>query len=503
MSGGRNHVDLGAIARATLLRFGFLVDAPAEALAEAARLNEPNFASGGGQPGLKDLSGWLWSSIDNDDSRDLDQIEYIDAGRDGTRLYVAIADLESFVGRGDPLDRAAQHNTTSIYTGVHTFPLFPDRLSTNLTSLVENQKRLAVVVEMHFSGNGELEESSVYRAVVQNQAQLTYRAVGAWLDHVPNRNSAVSARVLNKIEASAALQQQLRQQRELADILCGRRRELGALTLETIEVRPELTPQGQWELQPATRNAATQLIEDFMIAANQATVSYLNQRGCPTLHRVVRVPKNWPEIVRLAAGHGEKLPTQPDSVALEGFLTRQRQKDPDRFPDLSLAVIKLLGRGEYVVAGCKGEAPGHFALAVEGYAHTTAPNRRYPDIITQRLLCAALAGQPQAYSESELSGLVQHCTEKEGDAKKAERSVHKSIAAAAMSGRIGESFEGIITGASEKGVWARLRHPLVEGRVHGATPGIAVGDRVRVKLVLADPWRGFIDFDLLDRLPRN
>ena len=501
MSNG-NHVDLAAIAHQTLLRYGFLTEPPADALAEAAHLSEPDFTKNAAS-GLKDMSGLLWSSIDNDDSRDLDQIEYIEAKGDEPVLYIGIADLVSFVRRDDPLDRAAQHNTTSVYTGVSTFPMFPDRLSTNLTSLVEDQKRLALVVEMHFSKTAELSASSVYRAVVQNRAQLTYRAVGAWLDHSPPDGSAVSTRVLAKINSSAALQQQLTEQRALADLLAVRRKQLGALTLESSEARPELSAQGQWDLLPVTRNSATRLIEDFMIAATQATVAFLRRKGCCTLHRVVRVPKTWPDIVKLAAAHGEKLPVEADSVALEGFLTRQRQKDSDRFPDLSLAVIKLLGRGEYMVAGCGSDAPGHFALAVEGYAHTTAPNRRYPDIITQRLLCAALAGQPHAYSEPELSALAQHCTEKEGDAKKAERSVQKSIAAAALKDRIGELFDGIITGASQAGVWVRVSHPMVEGRVRGSTAGIMVGDRVRVKLAMADPWRGFIDFDLFDRLPRR
>jgi exoribonuclease-2 len=309
--------------------------------------------------------------------------------------------------------------------------------------------------------------------------------------------------VLAKIGASDSLQRQLRRQNELAEVLRQRRKEMGALSLETIEARPELTPEGQWELEAAPRNAATRLIEDFMIAANQATVAFLQQKNFPTLRRVVRIPRDWPQIVKLAAAHGDKLPPEPDSLALEGFLTRQRRKEPDHFPDLSLAVIKLLGRGEYVVAGSDGVAPGHFGLAVEGYAHTTAPNRRYPDVITQRLLCSALAGERQAYGVSELSALAQHCTEKENDAKKAERSVHKSIAAASMAGRIGENFEGMITGAADKGVWVRVLHPPVEGRVHGAIGGLAVGDRVRVKLALADPWRGFIDFDILERLPRR
>ena len=464
---------------------------------------EPDIGQAGGSGKFKDLTRVLWSSIDNDDSRDLDQLEYIEAGSEVTRLYIAIADVRAFVAQNSALDAAAQHNTTSIYTGVRTFPMLPERLSTDLTSLLENQTRLAVVVEMHFAVNGDLNESSVYRAIVRDHAQLTYRAVGAWFEEKADGLTPISARVRAKIEASTDIQHQLRQQHELAEVLRQRRKELGALSLETIEARPEMSSEGEWELGPATRNTATRLIEDFMIAANKSTIGFLQQHHLSALRRVVRIPKDWPQIVKLAAAHGEKLPPTPDPVALDTFLTHQRRKDPDRFPDLSLAVIKLLGRGEYVVAGPDGVAPGHFGLAVESYGHTTAPNRRYPDVITQRLVCAALAKQAQPYSQDELSALAQHCTEKENDAKKAERSVHKSIAAASMVRRIGEQFEGMITGASEKGVWARLLRPPVEGRLHGATGGLAVGDRVRVKLVLADPWRGFIDFDILERLPRR
>jgi exoribonuclease II len=494
MQNSEHEVNLHAIARDTLLRFGFLVETPRPALAQLSNLSEPDYR----RLGYKDLTALLWSSIDNDDSRDLDQIEYIQTDPRGTRLYVAIADIDSFVESNSALDQAARHNTTSIYTGVHTFPMFPDKLSTNLTSLLEGETRLAVVTEMLITSDGRLGESSVYRAIVRNQSQLTYHAVGAWLENQPPDNSPASSRTLQKIRSNPQLQEQLRGQHKLAQALREKRLECGALTFETIEVRPEPS-DGGWELKAARHNAATRLIEDFMIAANQAVVAFLQSKGFPSIRRVVRTPKNWPQIVTLAAQHGAKLPAVPDAKPLEAFLNEQHKKDPDRFPDLSLAVIKLLGRGEYTVARPGGDTPGHFALAVEGYTHSTAPNRRYPDVITQRLLLSSLAGQQPAYAGPDLSDLAEHCTEKENDANKAERSVHKSIAAAAMANRVGEKFEGMITGAADKGVWVRLVNPPIEGRLGGALRGLAVGDRVIVKLVSTDPWRGYIDFNLIAR----
>jgi len=271
------------------------------------------------------------------------------------------------------------------------------------------------------------------------------------------------------------------------------------LTFETIELQPVVLPDGRFELKAGVPNIATHLIEDFMIAANQAAVAFLQAKGFPTLRRVVRTPKNWLRIVELAAQRGVTLPAEPDAKPLENFLSHERQKDPDRFPDLSLSIIKLLGRGEYVVAGPTGAAPGHFSLAVEGYSHSTAPNRRYPDVITQRLFKAAIAGEKVPYSMDELALLAQHCTQKEDDAHKAERSVHKSMAAAAMAHQIGQTFEGFITGASDKGVWVRLIKPPVEGKVEGAAGNLAVGDRVTVKLISTDPLRGYIDFNVISR----
>jgi VacB/RNase II family 3'-5' exoribonuclease len=493
MNDAPHPLNLQAIARETLLRYGFLIDPPPAALAELAKIAEPDFS----HSSVKDLSGLLWSSIDNDESRDLDQIEYLKPESTGSRLYVGIADVSALVARESALDQAAQHNTTSIYTGLRPFPLFPEKLSTNLTSLVEGEKRLAIIIEMLISVDGKILESTVYPAIVLNQAQLTYNAVAAWLDHQPGDNSAVSQLVLKKIQANAGLQDQLRQQHALAESLRKRRVEAGALTFETIELRPTLLLDGRWELKAGVPNSATHLIEDFMIAANQATVAFLQGKQFPTLRRIVRTPKNWPRIVELAGQLGTSLPADPQAKPLEDFLAAQRQKDPDHFPDLSLSVIKLLGRGEYVVATPEGSAPGHFGLAVEGYSHSTAPNRRYPDVITQRLLKAAIAGEKPPYPNDELAALAQHCTQKEDDANKAERSIHKSVAAAAMAHQIGQTFEGFITGSSDKGVFVRLIKPPVEGKVQGLTKDLKVGDHVTVKLIATDPVRGYIDFNVL------
>jgi ribonuclease R len=487
-------VDLQAIARDTLLRFGFLVELPKGAQAQLARLQLPDVSGAG----YKDLSDWLWSSIDNDDSRDLDQIEFVRAEPGGVRIYVGIANVVSLIAQSSALDKAARHNTTSIYTGVRTFPMFPEKLSEGMTSLLEGQKRLAVVVEMLVASDGKIAESTVYPAAVCNQAQLTYRAVGSWLENRAGDGSPVSNRVLSTIRSNAALQEQLRQQHEVAQTLRAARLEQGALTFETIEVRPERSDD-HWELKAATRNAATWLIEDFMIAANRATVAFLKSKSFPTLQRVVRTPKNWLRIVKLAGERGMQLPATPEPMALENFLKVEREKNPEGFPDLSLAVIKLLGRGEYVVAMPGRDVPGHFGLAVENYAHSTAPNRRYPDVVTQRLVQAAIDGDKSPYGKTHLADLAAHCTEKENDANKAERSVHKSVAAAAMAHRVGEEFAGMITGAADKGVWVRIIDPPVEGRLEGAVTALSVGDRVVAILRSTDPWRGYIDFDFVKR----
>ena len=491
-------VNLRAIARGVMQQYGFLVDVPPEAAQEAARAKEPAFPV----TGVRDLSDWLWSSIDNDDSRDLDQIEFAKQEPGGIRICVAIAQVDPFVPKDSALDAAAQHNTTSIYTGVQTFPMLPERLSTDLSSLNENQKRLAVVFELVVSPAGDVSDSSVYPAVVQNKAQLTYDAVAVWLEaggKAPADASSITLQMLEKIRANPGLPDQLALQDKAAQALRQRRHEAGALTLTSIEFRPVIATDGSIALDSHTNNRATQLIEDFMVASNQDSVRYLLMKQFPTLRRVVRTPKRWDRIAQLAQSYGDTLPAEPDAQALEGFLQRRQKQDPDRFPDLSLTIIKLLGRGEYVINVPGQPADGHFSLAVENYSHSTAPNRRYPDILTQRLLLAAFANHPVPYTISELQGLAAHCTEKEDDANKVERSVRKSIAAVALANRIGQEFSGYVTGASDKGVWIRVVSPPVEGKLIGQLPKLDVGDKVTARLVETNPERGYIDFQLISR----
>lgn len=470
------------IAVKTMKDRGFEPDFPPDALGQLKGIGGPAPAGT-----LRDLTGLLWCSIDNDDSRDLDQLSVGEKLPDGrVRVYVAVADVDALVERGTPLDRHAQKNTTSVYTGIKTFPMLPEKLSTDLTSLNENQKRAALVVEMTVDGQGRVGESAVYGAWVENKAQLTYNAVGAWLEGKGPLPPA-AARV-------PGMDTQLKLQDGAAQALRCLRHEQGALELETLQPRP-VTKDGEVvDLALEFKNRAGELIEDFMIAANGVTARFLAKAGFPTLRRVVRIPKRWDKIVSVAEGLGEKLPGEPDSKALNDFLARQRKKDPLRFPDLSLTVVKLLGRGEYVPEA-PGEKPlGHFGLAVRDYNHSTAPNRRYPDLITHRLLKAALAKAPTPYSREELSSLAVHCTAQEDGADKVERQVRKSASALFLSKRIGEYFEAVVTGASEKGTWVRVLKPAVEGKIVQGAHGLDVGDKVRVKLIEVNVEQGWIDF---------
>ena len=480
-------LDLRAIAREAMLNRGFLVGFPDRARDESEAMSEPDFQS----LGIRDLRSWLWSSIDNDDSRDLDQIEFAKIEPRGTRIFVGIADVDWFVHAGSALDSAAAHNTTSVYTGVQTFPMLPERLSTGLSSLNEAEKRLAVVTEMLVGEDGRVLESSVYRAIVQNKVQLTYNGVAAWLDDDPKTKTP------EKIERSAELQGQLKMQDAAAQALREKRHEAGALTFHTTELRPVVTADGTVvDLESKEHNRATLLIEDFMIAANQATAAFLEQRGFPGIRRIVKDPERWDRIRVLAASLGGNLPPEPDARELEGFLQEQKRRDPSHFPELSLTVIKLLGRGEYVVKTPSRDAPGHFGLAVQNYSHSTAPNRRYPDLLTQRLVKAALTGKMPPYSADALADLAKHCTQKEDDATKVERLVKKCAAAALLRSRIGQKFDGIVAGVNADGTWVRILRPPVEGKLHGVEKRLDVGHRVHVQLVSVDPEKGFIDFEL-------
>jgi exoribonuclease-2 len=476
--------DLKDIARRAMLARGLLPDFSAAARAETDALGGAATEAG---PAIRDLRALLWASIDNDDSRDLDQLSVAAPGANGAvKILVAVADVDASVRKGSALDAHARTNTTSVYTAAGVFPMLPEKLSTDLTSLGEAQPRLAVVVELTVGADGALTGSDVYRALVRNQAKLAYDAVAAWLDGT----APAPARIL----AVPGMEAQLRLQDEVAQRLRRQRALRGALDLQTPQARAVFEDGVLTALRQDEKNRAKALIEDFMIAANGVVARALREKGFASFRRVLREPARWERIVALAAGLGEKLAAAPSAPALQAFLERRRQADPERFADLSLAIVKLLGAGEYVVDAPGDEAPGHFGLAVQDYTHSTAPNRRFPDLLTQRMVKAALAGGAPPYGNDELAELALHCTEQEKNAAKVERQVLKSAAALLLAHRVGERFDAFVTGASEKGTWVRIREPLVEGKLVRGFQGLDVGDRVRVELVHTDVERGFVDF---------
>lgn len=475
---------LASIARRAMLERGLEPDFPETAQQEMATIGGP----AGSTNDACDLRDLLWASIDNDDSRDLDQLTVAESLADGrVRIMVAVADVDALVNKGSALDGHASCNTTSVYTPAAIFPMLPEGLSTDLTSLNEDQDRIAVVVDMVFGADGSLVSSDLYRAYVRNHAKLAYRSVAAWLDG----EGAAPRRVME----TPGLDENLRLQDSMAQRLVELRHRHGALSLETIEAKAVFEGDDLSDLDLDRKNRAKQLIEDFMIAANGATATYLESKKFPSLRRVLRSPDRWMRIVKLATGYGDQLPGEPDAAALEAFLARRRKADLEKFADLSLTVVKLIGRGEYVLELPGGNTPGHFGLAVKDYTHSTAPNRRFPDIITQRLVKAAMTGAALPYTIPELIALATHCTEREDAATKVERRVRKSAAALLLSGRTGEHFDAIITGASDKGTWVRLFQPPVEGRLERGFHGLDVGDHVRVKLIHTDVEKGFIDFE--------
>ncbi|MBK9096322.1 MAG: RNB domain-containing ribonuclease [Anaerolineae bacterium] len=476
---------LQSIAHRAMIERGLLPDFSAAALAELDKIQAAAGATNA--ESIRDLTDLLWASIDNDDSRDLDQLTVAETLPGGNvKIRVAVADVDALVKDGSAIDEHARHNTTSVYTAAEIFPMLPEALSTDLTSLNFAEERLAVVVEMVVGADGALLGSDIYRARVRNHAKLAYHSVAAWLEG----NGALP----DGIAAVKGLAENLRVQDRIAQSLKNLRHVHGALSLETIEAKPVFDGDRIRDLEVDEKNRAKELIEDFMIAANGVTARYLAAKKFPSIRRVVRTPKRWDRIVELAREQGAKLPDTPDSAALDKFLVTERAADPQGFPDLSLAVIKLLGAGEYVAERPGDTAPGHFGLAVKDYAHSTAPNRRYPDLITQRLLKAAIAGRAAPYSYAELDVLAKHFTAEEDAANKVERQVSKSAAALLLESRIGEQFNAIATGASDKGTWVRLLTVPVEGKVMSGFEGVDVGDRIRVQLVDVDVERGFIDF---------
>ncbi len=479
--------DLKDIARHAMQDRGLLPDFSQAALDQAAAMRAPQDAS----PAIRDLRGSLWCSIDNDDSRDLDQLSVGERLANGAaRVLVAIADVDAAVAKGTAIDAHASANTTSVYTAARIFPMLPERLSTDLTSLIESDDRLAIVVEMTVSRDGEASASAIYRARVRNRAKLAYDGVAAWLEG--------EAPAPAKLAAVPGLEDQLRLQDEVAQALKKKRIESGALSLETIEARPVFVNGTLTDLRPDPRNRAKELIEYLMVTSNGVVANFLEAAGYPAIRRVLHAPERWNRIVALAASVQERLPDTPDAIALEALLEKRRAADPEHYADFSLSVVKLLGSGEYAVAqpGADetGKSFGHFGLAMSNYAHSTAPNRRFPDLVTQRLLKAAFVKAAPPYSVDELTGIAAHCNLQETMADKVERQVRKSAAALLLGSRIGETFDAIVTGASDKGTWVRVRRPAVEGRVTQGYVGLDVGDAVKVVLLHVDAQRGFIDF---------
>ena len=479
------HFNLVAAAHASMIEHGFQPDFPAGTDTELAAIEaHPEAPS---IPGIQDLSGLLWSSIDNDTSKDLDQIEWAEQLADGRiRVLVGVADVDARVCKGTIIDGHASSETTSVYTGVKVFPMLPVELSEGITSLNENQNCLAIVVEYAVDQAGTASDGKAYRALVRNRAQLAYNAVGAWLEGTGPAPA--------KVAASADLAAQLKLQDAAAQRMVGGRFQHGALDLETIETQPLMIANQAVDIVRQQKNRATSLIEEFMVAANGVVARNFEQAGVASIRRIVRTPKRWDRIVEVAEGLGTTLPAQPDSKALNDFLLAQKQKDPDHFPDLSLAVIKLMGPGEYVLVKPNEVSPGHFGLAVQDYTHSTAPNRRFPDMVSQRILKAFLAHGPQPYSEDQLNSIAARCTLMEDGARKVEREMQKRIAAVVLRPRIGQSFPAIVTGVNNYGTFVRTLNPHVDGKLVEGGKGLDVGDKVTVKLISTDPQRGFIDF---------
>jgi VacB/RNase II family 3'-5' exoribonuclease len=479
-------IDLKSAAKQVMIENGFEPEFPPQVQQELEKLkaHPPKVATG---PNIRDLRNLLWSSIDNDSSRDLDQAEVAERLPEGeTKVWVAIADVDTFVPKSSAIDAYAAKETTTVYTGVQNFPMLPEQLSTGTSSLLEAEDKLSIVIEFVVGSEGSVHSSSVYRAIVRNKAQLTYNAVGAWLE---NKSAAP-----DKVAASTDLQSQLKLQDEVAQALKNERYRHGALNIETIEVRPVVLNDKVVDVVKQEKNRSTELIEDFMIAANEVVARMLDTNKVSSIRRVVKTPERWGRIVELAAKQGEQLPADPDSKALNEFLIKRKAADPDHFADLSLAVIKLMGPGEYVLERPGDPEQGHFGLAVQDYTHSTAPNRRFADLVTQRLVKAVLAGQPGPYSNDELAAIALNCTLKEDAARKVEREMSKRIAAVAMSNRIGETFDAIVTGVTSHGTFVRVLKPAVEGLLAQGQQGADVGDKLRVKLVKTDIQRGYIDF---------
>jgi exoribonuclease-2 len=486
----RNHhtsPTLLALARQEITDAGFLPDFPPEARVEAEIIAQAPPADGAN---VKDLRNILWSSIDNDASRDLDQIEYVEKLDNGDiRLMIGVADVAEFVSKDSPIDAYAHHNTVSLYTPLAIFPMLPPELSTGITSLLSDVDRLAMVIDMVVGDEGQIHSKHVYHAQVRNHAKLSYKSIGRWLES--------GSPLPVEVAAVPGLEAQLRLQDEVTDRLRALRKQNGAIEFDTIEAEPIATDGQITGVEIHGSNRARDIIENFMIAANTQLAGFLEEKGIPSLRRVVRRPERWPRIVELAANIGEHLPEQPDSLALAEFLARRKASDPNHFADLSLAVMKLMGPGEYRVEAPGIQQQGHFGLAVQDYTHSTAPNRRYPDLVTQRQVKAALQKIAPPYSVAELEQIADYCTKMGDAARKVERTTRKAAIATLLSHRLGQQFDAIVTGVKTKGTFARLIELPADGMVVLGARGLDVGDRIRVRLLSANPERGYIDFERL------
>ncbi|HTM12171.1 MAG TPA: RNB domain-containing ribonuclease [Bryobacteraceae bacterium] len=484
------HFDLGAMAHQEMLAEGFHPDFPPAVVQQVKTLQTQSAAAVGaagstGNGQIRDLRSLLWSSIDNDTSRDLDQAEVAESVNGGIRVMIAVADVDADVPMGSPADQHAASETTSVYTGVRTFPMLPEALSTDLTSLNEGVDRLAIVIDMLVATDGTVTSHGIYRAVVRNQAQLTYNGVGAWLE---------GGAAPPKVAASADLAAQLKLQDEAAQILLAARHKLGALTIDREETEAVVADGQVQGIETRQKNRASDLIENFMVAANGVMARTLSAAGVSSIRRVVRTPERWPRIVELAARYGETLPAEPDSGALNAFLQERKAADGVHYADLALAVVKLMGPGEYVLSRAGDTSQGHFALAAHDYTHSTAPNRRFADTVTQRLIKSVIGKTQTPYSDSQLDSVARNCTLKEDAARKVERVMNKRIAAVVLLPRIGETFAAVVTGVTPKGTFVRVLSPHAEGLLIHGQQGVDVGDQLQVKLVSADPRRGYIDF---------
>ncbi len=480
----QNGFDLAASAREEMIHQGFQPDFPPGTSQQLAAVKQrpPAIIA----DSVRDFRDLLWSSIDNNTSRDLDQIEVAERVANGIRVLIGIADVDGDVAKDSPIDTHASSQTTTVYTAVRTFPMLPEELSTDLTSLNENVDRSAIVLELVVAADGSISSSTIYRALVRNKAQLTYEGIGPWLEEKGPAPTAVAV--------SSDLQAQLKLQDEAAGALRNRRHEAGALDFDRVESQTIITNGQVQGVAARRRNRASSLIEDFMVAANEVMAQTLSAANCSAIRRVVKSPERWPRIVELASQHGTELPAQPDSAALASFLREQKRKDELHYADLSLAVIKLMGPGEYVLARPGDRGPGHFGLAAQDYTHSTAPNRRFADLVTQRLIKSVLDHSASPYTDDELDAIARNCTLKEDAARKVERNMEKRAAAVALQGRIGQSFDAVVTGVTPKGTFVRVLDPPVEGRLMRGEHEADVGDKIRVSLLSTDAQRGYVDF---------